>query len=383
VSIRVLTISKPYVASAYRDKIRMMAADPRFEVGLICPPDWAGQAFENSPADPKEPFFCRQVPIIWNGKNHFHYYRGLRSVLKEFRPHVVNVEEEHYSFVTFQCFREALAIGARPLFYTWQNILKKYPPPFNWIENYVFRHAMAGIVGNDEAGAILRHKGYKGPVEKIPQMGINENMFPIQGRSPRDKNELKSKLNLEPNRPWVLYCGRLVREKGILTLIEACNRLGHQGFSLGLVLLGQGPELDELKGAASNVHTNVTVQFAPFVPSHQVPDWMGAAEVLCLPSLTRSNWKEQFGRVLVEAMASSTVVVGSSSGEIPLVIGDAGLVFPEGKADELAERLTRLFSHHELMESYKQRGLQRARESFTNRVIAGKLCELIWNLHQN
>ena len=49
-----------------------------------------------------------------------------------------------------------------------------------------------------------------------------------------------------------------------------------------------------------------------------------------LPSLTRPNWKEQFGRVLIEAMASGVPVIGSDSGAIPDVIGQAGLIFPEG-----------------------------------------------------
>ena len=58
-------------------------------------------------------------------------------------------------------------------------------------------------------------------------------------------------------------------------------------------------------------------------------------EVITLPSLSTSYWLEQFGHVLIEAMSCKTPVIGSSSAEIPKVIGDAGFVFKEGDADDL------------------------------------------------
>ena len=74
------------------------------------------------------------------------------------------------------------------------------------------------------------------------------------------------------------------------------------------------------------------------MPSTEVPAVLRALDVLVLPSLTTPSWKEQFGRVLQEAMACAIPVVGSDSGEIPHVIGDAGLVTPEGDAAALRRR---------------------------------------------
>jgi quercetin dioxygenase-like cupin family protein len=73
-----------------------------------------------------------------------------------------------------------------------------------------------------------------------------------------------------------------------------------------------------------------------------VPSRLAQLDALVLPSLTRPNWKEQFGRVLVEAMACGVPVVGSDSGEIPRVIGQAGLSFPEGDAGALRASLAEL-----------------------------------------
>jgi len=92
--------------------------------------------------------------------------------------------------------------------------------------------------------------------------------------------------------------------------------------------------------------------------------------VLALPSRTRPNIKEQFGRVLVEAMSCETCVVGSDSGEIPNVIGDAGLIFREGDERELAHRLHQLMDAPAVRESLRHRGRQRVLDHFTYAKIA-------------
>jgi glycosyltransferase involved in cell wall biosynthesis len=69
---------------------------------------------------------------------------------------------------------------------------------------------------------------------------------------------------------------------------------------------------------------------------------MNALDVLVLPSRTTARWKEQFGRVIIEAHACATPVIGSDSGAIPAVIGDAGLVFSEGDARAFADAIQTL-----------------------------------------
>jgi glycosyltransferase involved in cell wall biosynthesis len=69
---------------------------------------------------------------------------------------------------------------------------------------------------------------------------------------------------------------------------------------------------------------------------------MSCCDALVLPSLTTPRWKEQFGRVLPEAMACGVPVIGSTSGNIPAMIGDAGIVVPEGDAGAVAAALRSL-----------------------------------------
>jgi glycosyltransferase involved in cell wall biosynthesis len=97
---------------------------------------------------------------------------------------------------------------------------------------------------------------------------------------------------------------------------------------------------------------------------------------LVLPSRTRPNWVEQFGRVLIEAMASGVPVVGSDSGEIPNVIGDAGLVFPEGDIGRLRAHLQSLIDDPGLWAALARRGRERVQARYTQARIAAETVQV-------
>ena len=382
---RVLTISKPYVAAAYRRKLALLV-DQGFEVGLICPPKWGAQEFEPWSGDQR--LRVTQVPIVLNGKNHLHLYEpsALGRAVRAFAPDIVNAEEEHYSLVTAQLFHQARLVGAAPLFYTWQNLAKRYPPPFSLVEKWVFRNAAAAVVGNHEAGDILRRKGYRGLMAEIPQMGVDVELFAPPAKAsgqPAWRRERRRELGLPQADCVVGFVGRIVPEKGLETLLEALAatrpKLGH-ATALAAVVIGNGPDRSRLMTLASSLGIDSQVTFLSGVSSEAIADYLQAIDVLCLPSRTRANWKEQFGRILIEAMAAEALVIGSDSGEIPRVIGDGGLVFPEGHAATLADLLTGVARGALPVAELRQRAAVRVRQYFSNEVIAtqlGALCRQV------
>ena len=109
-----------------------------------------------------------------------------------------------------------------------------------------------------------------------------------------------------------------------------------------------------------------------WMPSAQTVDYYRSLDVLVLPSRSRSNWKEQFGRVLIEAMASQVPVIGSNSGEIPNVIGDAGLVFPENDAPALSALIEGLIWDPARRAELGKRGRKRVLDRFTQDQIANE-----------
>jgi glycosyltransferase involved in cell wall biosynthesis len=372
--IRILFLSKPYVAASYRQKLRIMALDPRFEVGLVVPQNWAGQNFEEYTE--AESYWIKKLPLLLNGHNHFHIYQSLGKAVREFRPDIFNIEEEHYSLVTAQAVYFARKYAAIPCFYTWQNIDKSYPPPFSWIEQYVFRSAALGVAGNAEAVAILRRKGFHKPAPVLPQMGADT--VALQKAQASGTGFLRKELGLPDNAFIVSFAGRLVEEKGIQHIIEALAQL--QEPLIQLIILGSGPYQDQLLRLAQDLAIEKQVLFLGPKQSADVYRYLKESDVLALPSLTRANWKEQFGRILVEAMLSGAVVIGSDSGEIPRVIRGGGLVFPEGQVKALAERIQILFKDRRLQQKLAERGRRRALKHFTNEVIASKTLRLMQDI---
>ena len=103
----------------------------------------------------------------------------------------------------------------------------------------------------------------------------------------------------------------------------------------------------------------------------KVPEYVNCMDTLVLPSRTTRDWVEFFGRVLIEGMACGVPVIGSDSGEIPQVIGDAGLSFPEGDDLELTDRIEQIAQNPSLADQLVDRGLKRVKE-FTWETIADR-----------
>jgi glycosyltransferase involved in cell wall biosynthesis len=353
--MRVALLSKAMTVLSTRSKAELLAQHS--ELHLIVPERWPGYVVETGSVS--SAYTTHRLPIALPGRNHFHFYRGLRGLLKTIKPDVLHVDEEPYSLVTAQAFSIAASVGCRVVAFTWQNLNKRYPPPFRWIESKVYRQASAIIAGNQEAIDVLRAKGYRGEAPLIPQFGIDA--ASILDTAPNRATGAHSALR-------VCYVGRLVPEKGIDTLIEALADVP----DAVLEIVGTGPELERLQAHANARQLGTRLSFLGGKSSLEVQRYLITTDVLVLPSLTTKGWKEQFGRVLIEAMASGVAVVGSSSGEIPHVIGDAGLVFPEGNAMALAAALRQLADAN-YRKTLIARGLERCRRYTQEEVVKATL----------
>src|SRR5207245_1339085 len=159
-------------------------------------------------------------------------------------------------------------------------------------------------------------------------------------------------------------------QKGLLVLLEAVARLNED---VRILLVGNGPLKVKLLEKAQALSLDGRLELREGVPHHEVSQYLERMTVLVLPSLTTPTWKEQFGHVLIEAMASGVPVVGSDSGAIPEVIGEAGLVVPEGDVRALAEAVHRLISTPGLRTNVASRGRLRVLAEYTNGTVARRL----------
>jgi glycosyltransferase involved in cell wall biosynthesis len=357
--VRVLYVSKASCVAAHRGKLAVLGR--QVELTLLSPRRWGSTVYEPAP-DGNEPFETILQPTPLSGHNHLHFYRHLGRVLVRGAFDLVHVDEEPYSVVTAQVVQRARAVGVPSLFFAWQNIDKRLPPPFTNLRAGVFATVAGGIAGNDEAADVLYRRGFRKPLAVIPQMGVDPDVF---RPDPTARSDVRAQMGLGEAHFLVGYMGRLVEEKGVDVLLAALARVPEaQGL-----LIGGGPERQRLQARAAALGLSDRVRFVGSVPSLQAPRWIAALDCLVLPSRTTPRWKEQFGRVLAEAMSCGVAVVGSSSGEIPRVIGNAGTMVEEGDADALTRALRTLAHDPARRSELGVRGRARVLAHFTQEKV--------------
>jgi glycosyltransferase involved in cell wall biosynthesis len=352
--MRVLIVSKANLVGIYQRKLEEIARRG-VELLAIVPPAWSDER-GLMPLERvyTEGYRLETLPIVFNGSFHLYFYRGIGEAMRRFQPNLVHVDEEPYNLAAWQALYHARRLGAKTLLFSWQNIVRQYPLPFRWGERWALRHADALIAGTDSAAEVWRAKGCAGRLAVIPQFGTDTDLFQPPER--------------RPQRPFTIgYFGRLIEEKGLHVLLPAVAPLTGDW---SLDLLGGGPLRPALEVQAADLGIADRLTFHDQVPSTDMPTRYHQIDVLVLPSLTRPHWKEQFGRVLVEAMASGVPVIGSDSGAIPGVVGDAGLIVPEGDAAALTAALEALRADSALYADLSRKGRDRAVKHFTHAGVA-------------
>src|SRR5581483_532746 len=313
------------------------------ELCVLTPDRWKHYGKWRRPVVIDQPKFRYEIGKVrwpWMGPAQFylHYYPQLATLLREFQPDIIDLWEEPWGLVSAQAcrLRNQMLPQTKIVCETEQNLEKTLPFPFERFRRYTLSNADFVIGRSDEAIEIVRRKGYRGPARMVPN-GVDLDLF-----RPLDRDECRRKLNL--NRFTLGYVGRLVEEKGLADLLEAMGMLGD---GADLLLVGSGSFEASLRQKVNALKLDDRVRFVPACPLNELPVVMNALDVLVLPSRTTHRWKEQFGRVIVEAHACQTPVIGSDSGAIPNVIGEAGLVFPEANPSALAAAVRQLIDDPE------------------------------------
>jgi glycosyltransferase involved in cell wall biosynthesis len=355
--MRVVMVSKALVVGAYQRKAEEIAR-LGVELTVLTPPAWQDRRGRQE-AQPihTEGYTYRVIPLRFNGDYHLHYYPTLTRELAQLRPDILHMDEEPYNLATWLALRAACKVGASSLFFTWQNLHRRYPPPFAWFERANYRMAAVALAGNHAAGDVLRRKGFAGEIEIIPQFGVDPAIFAPARPAP-----------VKRTTPfWIGYAGGLLPEKGVDWLLRACARL-HGEWQLAIA--GEGSAQAALTALATELGIAARVCWQGRLSSTAMPAFYQGLDCFVLPSRTIPSWKEQFGRVLVEAMACGVPVIGSSSGELPAVIGEAGLLFPEGDVERLHTHLQRLMDNCAERARLAEAGRQRAITQFSMRGVA-------------
>ncbi|MDZ8186850.1 MAG: hormogonium polysaccharide biosynthesis glycosyltransferase HpsO [Nostoc sp. ChiSLP02] len=387
--MKILVASHTYIVDLNCEKLRALSQlQSDIEVTVVVPKRWNPGGVQNKiiETEYRDEGSFKIVPVSNFSQNHqglLTFGIDLISLLKQFRPQIIHVEQgsRGLAYTQMIALNKLLNLKAKNVFFTWWNLPYQLKLPIALLEKYNLDNSHGIISGNQDGAEILRQRGYQGPIKVMPQLGVDETLF-----TPKPQSNLAANFGIKKEDFVVGFVGRFVPEKGLLTLLKALVSLKDKPWKF--LLLGRGELKAELIKIATENNILERLIIVESVPHNEVANYINLMSTLVLPSettykfktLTSVGWKEQFGHVLIEAMACQVPVIGSDSGEIPHVIGDAGLIFPEGDSEALANCLGQLMDKPYFAHTLGEMGYQKAMVKYTNKALAKQQLEFYQEL---
>ena len=260
----------------------------------------------------------------------------------------------------------------------------------SWVEKTAIEMADAIIAVSEETKEdVMKHFNVDESKVKVIYNGINLSEY----KTTQNTSTLEA-FNIDKNKPYVLFVGRITKQKGIIHLVNAIKYIDP---NTQVVLCAGAPdtkeiakEMEEAVNAIKSVRNNV-IWIDQMLPKQQVIQLYSHADVFCCPSIY-----EPFGIINIEAMACGTAVVASAVGGIKEVVvqGETGLLIPLEQQTEapfepvdpdtfskdLAEGINKVIADPELKNSMAKKGRQRVETHFDWKAIAKQTEELYKSL---
>ena len=364
--MRVLRIAHASLTPRLRERERALArCYPDVKLEVVTTERWREAEVEVEainddlfPVRKARPYFSRHIQLFAYDP------RPIVKALRQLRPDVIDLNAEPYSV---QCaevltLRNWLAPSVPVVLGVCQNIFHRYPPPFNWLERRGLNQAAAAYGCSETVRELLIAKGFSKPVRVIP-FGVNVDEYTPRAPSRTDGENLT-----------IAFVGRMLPAKGLSVLAQALAKVRNKNWKL--LVIGDGEEREPFAQKLRELNLMERAQFMGAVKYDQMPELFQQMDLLVLPTQTTKRVREQFGRVIIEAMASGVPVIGSTCGAIPEVIGDAGLVVLESDADALAAAIDQVLAGETLRRQLARAGRERVERHYSWEEVASQMYEL-------
>lgn len=254
-----------------------------------------------------------------------------------------------FEATTLQALDAKAAGGPAIVCYEWENVVANYGHVDHPIRRRATREVDHFCASSTTAKAVLELDGVEPDrISIVPPPVEAPGYAPAQQMAMR--SEARKHWAIAPDDLALLFMGRAVWEKGLHTIAAAVAELGARPGSRGVkwLVAGMGDYLPMFERIVAHYDAADAVRVVGQVGGRDRHLAYAAADALVLPSLPTPRWLEQFGRVIPEAFAFGLPVIGSASGAIPEVIGDAGIVVPPGDHLALAAAARQLAMEPEL-----------------------------------
>lgn len=346
----------------------------KFNVLMIVPERWVEGGKEVIANNLVFSENCKIVTCKTFVNNHgatYFYKMSIKKILRDFNPEVIHIHEEPWSLSTLQLIilNKLLKINAKVVIDSAAiNLNKK--PIFNLIELFNYKNSDLTFARNYESKDVLIKRGCSTPIYLLPN-GVDTTLFRII-----DNKELKSQqlsLDLNSTDYVIGFFGRMIKEKGIYDFVNAAKVLisNVHHVHLKFLMIGNGEEKSSVIQHVEDLNLQNHFVFLDKIDSQEVPKYMNLLDLLILPSRSTPNWKEQFGRVLVEAMACGKPVIGSKTGGIPEVIKDDRFMYDEGNVSALVNCIQYVLQNNDVINELVNNNLTRVKNEYCWESLAG------------
>ena len=369
-----ILIASHACANFLNQRLFALAAEQRdWRVTMVIPSRWKNEYGKRLEAQLLPGFKADliQAPMFMNGSVPLHaYLMNASKLLRRVQPDVVYSHNEPYALSTIQWCRANASTGEKPFgFFSCQNLVKKYPPPFRQGEAMVYRKSSFFFPITDAVDQVHRQKGYAGKSTVIP-LGFDSEMYNATLNIGQRHTNASKTFQLA-------FVGRIVEEKGLVTLARALQKVSDLDWKF--IIVGAGPFEDNVRAELESCGVADRVEWRGFVPQAEVAKFFESVDALILPSESRPNWTEQFGRVLIESMACGTPVIGSDSGEIPTIIRQTsgGLVFKEADVESCASAIRTMILDKKGRAHMAGAGHEFVHKHYSLTAVAGQFADMI------
>ena len=272
---------------------------------------------------------------------------GLESAVKEFN--IIHTADPHY-YYSYQLAKLRKENKLKRLISTsWETI------PFNnestqakkKIKKFAMKYVDRFICHSERAKKCLIKEGVNSKKISVIRLGIDLTRFS------RKVHKVYKVRKVQKVR--VLFVGRDVPEKG----------------------------LKDLRGSIKHLiePNSVELLVAGNIPYEKMPEVYALADIFVMPSKTTKTWEEQYGMVLIEAMASGLPILAYRSGAIPELLGSAGILVPEGNLTKLSKELEKLVASSQMRKKLGKLARKRAEKLFDSKKFGlevGKLYKQVY-----
>lgn len=237
----------------------------------------------------------------------------------------------------------------------------------------VYKKADLFLAVTKQAKKALLKEGVNPKKIQILPLGVDTKVFNPQKKNPKLTNKLPIKLGDK----IILFVGRIVAEKGVFDLLEALYRIKSRA-DWQCLIVGSGPERQSLIAKLKDYGLFSRVMLFGSASYKIMPEVMNLADIFILPSIKTTYWEEQFGMVLVEAMACGKAVV-TTSGIQTDIIGQEGIVIPQKSPTDLQKALEKLLDNR----NYRLRLGLRARKKVLSEFDSAKISKKLDQIYRH